>query len=80
MFGKKADEFGFLAKIAADALLGNLKLGAFDKVKLATSYTAFLASPEAKRQAIDRIAQELAERAPDVAARLCDALAERVGK
>ena len=69
-----------IARIAVDTILGNHKFSAFDALKLKGVYDRFCKNPELKAEVVHKLAERLVESAPDLASKLCDALASRVGR
>lgn len=69
-----------IAALAADAVLGTLKIGFSDGMKLSGLYKRYAASPSMVNEAVDHLAQELCERSPLTAGLLCDAISKRIGK
>ena len=69
-----------IATLASDALLGTLKIGISDGIKLSGLYKRYASAPFLVNEAVDHMAQELCERSPLVAGLLCDAISKRIGK
>jgi len=69
-----------VATLAADALLGSLKLGISDGLALSGLYKRYASNPGLVTDAVDILAQELCERSPLIAGTLCDAIAKRIGR
>lgn len=69
-----------IAGLAADALLGSLSLSVGEGFALREVFKRYGANPAQRAVALDALARELSSRAPDVAAKLCDALAAQVGR
>jgi len=69
-----------IASLAADALLGTLKLSVGDAIKLSGLYKRYASNPDLRSLAVEALAQELCERSPLTAGALCDAIAHKVGK
>lgn len=72
-----ADQVG---KLAADALRGSLTMTMGDGLRLVKTFAAYNRDPALRLLAVRQFADLLAREAPDVASRLVDALAERVGR
>lgn len=69
-----------IASLAADALLGTLTMSVGEGWALRDVFKRYGANPAQRAVALDALARELTTRAPDVAAKLCDALAAHVGR
>ncbi len=69
-----------VARLAADAIAGQLKITFSQGMSLASVFKQYNATPAMKKDAISVLAQLLTESAPDLAAALCDELSSRIGK
>lgn len=69
-----------VATLAADAILGTLRLGISDGLKLSGLYKRYSEDPALRSLAVEALAAELCERSPILAGALCDAIAAKVGK
>ncbi len=69
-----------VAKLAVDAVLGDLSLTMGEGMSLAKTYKHYVAKPTLRHRVIIRVAQLMTERAPLAAMKLVDHLGPLVGR